>query len=129
MLPMISPAEISKASAGSIVMMSSKAAATTSVSFGVAACAGIAPRVAASRESVAAPSQRRQIGNRERFIGESLLTGSLRRRAVYTRPDSGINTNDPDDSFSGRRKKAGRAARLFVYIAARDYAAFASFAA
>jgi UDP-N-acetylglucosamine enolpyruvyl transferase len=36
-LPSTSPAEISKASAGSIVMMSSKAQATTSVSLGVAA--------------------------------------------------------------------------------------------
>ena len=99
---MISPAEISNDSAGSIVMMSSMAHATTSVSLGVAASAGMAP---ASRE------QRRNrggaepaAGNRKRecFIGSSIRIGSTRGRracrdgrvprAVYTRPDSGINT-------------------------------------
>jgi hypothetical protein len=48
-LPIISPAEISKASAGSSEMMSSKAIATTSVSLGVAASRGGVP---ASRAAV-----------------------------------------------------------------------------
>ena len=55
---MISPAEISNASAGSIVMMSSKANTTTSVSLGVAAARAGAV-VARSTETSAAPSPRR----------------------------------------------------------------------
>ena len=54
---MISPAEISNDSAGSMVMMSSKANATTSVSFGVAACAGMAK--AASADNATAPTMLR----------------------------------------------------------------------
>ena len=104
---MISPAEISKASAGSIVMMSSKANATTSVSLGVAACSGMAPWVASSTAIAAAPSQARGIEGREGFIGvpfgwgrceavAGAATAGAAGSAVYTRPDSGINTREVD---------------------------------
>ena len=63
---MISPAEISKDSAGSIVMMSSMAQAMTSVSFGVAASAGQAPM--ASAAAAAAASNRRAGGGDESFM-------------------------------------------------------------
>ena len=58
---MISPADSSKASAGSIVMMSSNAKATTSVSLGVAASAS-GPWHSSSAAVAVAHSTRREIG-------------------------------------------------------------------
>ena len=56
---MISPAEISNASPGSMVMMSSMAQATTTVSLGVAANAGVRLLPNARTQAAATPSMRR----------------------------------------------------------------------
>ena len=73
---MISPAEISNASPGSMVMMSSKAKATTSVSLGVAANAGVRLLPNARTQAAATPSMRRFIKGGKCFMGSSF--GSIR---------------------------------------------------
>src|SRR4029434_3040847 len=102
---MISPAEISKDSAGSIVMMSSNAKATTSVSFGVAACAGTTKGAARTNANAADCRERRRIDSGNGFIGNPIeKVGKLGwekagkgPRAVYTGPNCGINRR-----FAGR---------------------------
>ena len=56
---MISPAEISNTSPGSMVMMSSMAQVITKVSLGVAANAGVKPWLIAKAQAAATPRRRR----------------------------------------------------------------------